>query len=102
MGEGAPSSVRFRSALNDVSIHLGKCGSIRIRQLSRRVARAASRRVAGGLDVITACRGRLGYRTWYRTWDGGAAMDRLDRFFMALTMMSAVGAAVSIAWIMLI
>jgi hypothetical protein len=29
-------------------------------------------------------------------------MDRLDRFFMALTMMSAVGAAVSIAWIMLI
>lgn len=101
MGEGAPSSIRFRSALNDVSIHLGKCGSIRIGQLSRRVARAASRRrVTGGLDVITAR--RLGCRTWYRTWEGGAAMDRLDRFFMALTMMSAVGAAVSIAWIMLI
>ena len=84
---------------NDVSIHLGKCGSIRIRQLSHRVARAASRRrVTGGLDVITARRGRLGYRTL----EGGAAMDRLDRFFMVLTMMSAVGAVVSIAWIMLI
>ncbi len=63
------------------------------------MARAASRRRAtGGLDVITARRGRLGYRTL----EGGAAMDRLDRFFMVLTMMSAVGAVVSIAWIMLI
>lgn len=29
-------------------------------------------------------------------------MDRLDRFFMVLTLLSTVGAAVSIAWIMLI
>lgn len=29
-------------------------------------------------------------------------MDRLERFFMVLTMVGAVGAAVSIAWIMLI
>jgi hypothetical protein len=66
--------------------------------MSRRVARAASRRRAtGGLGVIIACRGRLGIRR-----GSGAAMDWLERSFMALTLLSAVGAAISIAWIMLI
>jgi hypothetical protein len=45
-----------------------------------------------------ARRGRLGYHAG----QGGAAMDWLERSFMALTLLGAVGAAVSIIWIMLI
>jgi len=53
---------------------------------------------ASGLGMDAARRGRLGYHAG----QGGAAMDWLERSFMALTLLGAVGAAVSIIWIMLI
>jgi hypothetical protein len=59
---------------------------------------ASSDLATGGLGMEAARRGRLGYLTRR----SGGAMDQLERFFVALTMIGALGAAVSIAWIMLI
>jgi tetrahydromethanopterin S-methyltransferase subunit D len=53
---------------------------------------------SSGLGIGTVLRGRLGNHTGR----SGAAMDWLERSFLALMLLSAVGAAVSIAWIMLI
>ena len=52
----------------------------------------------GGLGVIAARRGRL----QLSRKGGEAQMDWVERFFVALTMLCAVSAALSIVWIMLI
>ncbi|MBV9461758.1 MAG: hypothetical protein JO141_30170 [Bradyrhizobium sp.] len=54
--------------------------------------------VTGGLDDY----GASGPPLNSRIQESGAAMDWLERSFMAVTLLCAVGAAISIAWIMLI
>ena len=75
------------------------------------VGDASSDLATGGLDMEAARRGRLGdliigggvvRRGVAMDIRSGGAMDQLERFFLALTMVGALGAAVSIAWIMLI
>jgi hypothetical protein len=80
------------------AIHLGKCGSLRIKRQCRRVASISSCSLVTAASMITARRGRFDCRNT----ESGAAMDWLERSFMALTLLCAVGAAISIAWIMLI
>ena len=58
-----------------------------------------------GLQETVHGRPRHDFRMLRRRWlsqERGAMMDWLERFFVALTMLCAVTAALSIAWIMLI
>jgi hypothetical protein len=68
------------------------------RQCRYVVGDASSGLTTGGLGMDAAHRGRLCF--WYQT--SGTAMDRIERFFVVLTMLGALSAALSIAWIMLI